>query len=191
MFRRLSQYVAASGSATNTSDMDDTTVADTGSMASSKPRLSFSQAALGRRFAKRMSTAMNLRRLNPISSASGPTIEREPTYRLEPTNRFDCKPIKQAVKDVVDCKLENAVYDSKRCPLWIRSMSDDIKHKVKGLGFDRHKIVVFITLCQRTQQNAVCSSRCQWDPKNDNFVTYTFENQNLVCNVTVYGVYRE
>ncbi|XP_052775852.1 dynein light chain Tctex-type 5-A-like [Mya arenaria] len=172
-----------------TSEVEDS-VTETMSLTSgNKPRLSLANVALGRKFAKRMST---FKRLGTVGSISGPPLmEREPTYQLEPIKRFSCAPVEKAIKETMDGKLQDAVYDAKKCSLWIKTMSEDIKYKVKLLGFDRHKIVVVMTLCQRTNQDAVCTSRCQWDPKFDNHVTYTFANLHLMCNATVFGVYRE
>lgn len=190
MMKKLSMAMASQAAGgsniTAPSEVSDS-VAETTTTATSKPKLSLAGVMLSRRFAKRMSSVGRKGR----SSSAGFVPDKEPTYRMEPTQKFDCVAVEKIIKNILELQLGNATYDPKKCSVWIRSMSEDIKDRVKYLGFDRYKIVCVIVLCQRQEQAAVCSSRCQWDKQLDTYATYTFKNQHLVCSATVYGLYRE
>ncbi|KAH3848591.1 dynein light chain Tctex-type protein 2B-like [Dreissena polymorpha] len=116
---------------------------------------------------------------------------KEPTYRMEPKRLFKHAPIERVIKETLERQLTGARYDPKKGALWAKTMSEDIKHQVKKLGYDRYKIVCVITLCQKSEQTAICSSRCQWDAKTDTYASFSFSNESLICNATVYGIYKE
>lgn len=156
------------------------------------PRPSLAGVMLSRRFAKRMSTRISERKLGTIgSSSAGHLPDKEPTYRMEPTKVFSQSRAEKVIKEVLDEELTGLKYNPKCCSGLIKTLSDEIKERIKLLGYDRYKIVCMMVLCQRSDQAAVCSSRCILDKVNDTYATYTFKNEHLICNATVYGIYRE
>ena len=72
-----------------------------------------------------------------------------------------------------------------------QELSDGIKEQVKGLGFNRYKFVVLVTLGQKRGQCQRIVSRCLWDTAVDNMVAETFESEDIYCVATVYGLYYE
>jgi hypothetical protein len=148
---------------------------------------------LSRKFAKRMSTKLTERRgLGTIgSSSAGLVPEKEPTYRMEPTKKFSSASAEKVIKEVLNEAFEGMKYNPKTCSKLIKSLSDEIKERVKLLGYDRYKVICIISLCQISEQAAVCTSRCVLDKANDTYATYTFKNDTFICNATVYAIYRE
>ena len=47
-------------------------------------------------------------------------------------------------------------------PKVAKELSDVVKEKVKGLGFDRYKLVVQVTVGQKVGQAMRIASRCLW-----------------------------
>ena len=140
--------------------------------------------------AKRMSRGSSLLK-RAADAEQGPLVQ-EPTYRMEPKTKFRSSAAEKVIKDVLEDRLENFQYtDPKLSATITRILTDEIKDGVKVCCFDRYKIVVVVTLSQKCQQGIMATSRCNWDTKNDNFATYTFENANIVCSASVYGVYME
>ncbi|XP_045160456.1 dynein light chain Tctex-type 5-A-like [Mercenaria mercenaria] len=194
MMKRLSLAVAQGGGAstiTAASEMGDSTVTE--STLSKAHRPSLAGVMLSRKFAKRMSVKLSERRgLGTIGSSSAGMIpEKEPTYRMEPAKKFSYAAAEKVIKEVLDEAFEGLKYNPKQCSKLIKALSDEIKDRVKLLGYDRYKIVCIMALCQRSEQAAVCSSRCILDKVNDTYATYTFKNESLICSATVYGIYRE
>ncbi|XP_045161017.1 dynein light chain Tctex-type 5-A-like [Mercenaria mercenaria] len=194
MMKRLSLAVAQGGAANTTaaSEMGDSTVTEsTFSKAVARPSLA--GVMLSRKFGKRMSTKPTERRgLGTIGSSSAGMIpEKEPSYRMEPAKKFSSAAAEKVIKEVLDEAFDGLKYNPKQCSKLIKALSDEIKDRVKLLGYDRYKIVCIMALCQRSEQAAVCSSRCILDKANDTYATYTFKNESLICSATVYGIYRE
>lgn len=183
-------FQPAASTITASSEMGDSTFSDS---SKAGPRPSLANVMLARKFGKRLSTKIQDRRtLGTIASSSTAGFyEKEPTYRMEPTKVFSALAAEKIIKDVLHSRLDECKYSAKLCSNMTKIISDDIKDKVKGLGFDRYKIICMVVLCQKSEQEAVCSSRCIMDKKNDTFATYTLKNQSLICNATVYALYRE
>lgn len=175
---------------TGSSEMGDSTFSDS---SKAGPRPSLANVMLARKFGKRLSTKVQDRRtLGTIASSSAAGFyEKEPSYRMEPSKVFSAFAAEKLIKDVLHTRLAECKYSAKLCSNMTKIISDEIKDKVKGLGYDRYKIICVVVLCQKSEQEAVCSSRCIMDKKNDTFATYTLKNQSLVCNATVYALYRE
>ena len=195
MMKRLSLAMSAqnagAGPGAANSEVNESMAESTATATSvTKSKLSLAGVMLSRRFAKRMSSLRGKGSTHRSSSA-GIVPDKEPTYRMEPTHKFNCHSVEKVMQDVLERRLVNVTYEPKKCSMLIRSMSEDIKDRVKYLGFDRYKIVCVMVLCQKHEQAAVCSSRCQWDKAIDNYANYTYKNQHLICNATVYGLYNE
>ena len=110
---------------------------------------------------------------------------------MEPKTRFSSFLVENVIKDVLEDRLENFQYSPKFSATITKILTDEIKDRVKVFCFDRYKIVCVVILAQKSQQGITATSRCNWDTKNDNFASYTFENIHVVCSASVFGVYRE
>ena len=142
---------------------------------------------LGKRFAKRLSSKVMDRKM----LSAGLIHDKEPTYRMEPTRKFNACLVEKVIKATLEEKLDGFTYNPKFCSNMIKVLSDELKDKVKLMGFDRYKIICNIVLCQRSEQALQASSRCTWDAKHDDFAAYTYKNEHFVCNAAVFGIYHE
>ncbi|KAL4235866.1 hypothetical protein ACF0H5_004254 [Mactra antiquata] len=158
-----------------------------------KPRQSLASVMFARKFSKRLSNKATERKcLGTIgSSSAGHIPSKEPTYRMEPLKRFSCMEAERITKEVVEDNLNGFKYNPRNCTSVIKSISDEIKDKIKSLGYDRYKIICVISLCQKSGQSAVCCSRAMLDKEHDTYATYTMKTEDFVCNATVFGMYRE
>lgn len=188
MMKRMSLKSALVGGSTAIVPSEESsTVAET-TQFSKGARQSLTGAILSRKFAKRLSTKFMDRKLG---SAAGMFHDREPTYSMEPSKKFSSSCAEKVIKDVLDDKLTGYKYNPQCCSKMMKYMSEEIKDRIKCMGFDRYKILCTVVLCQRVEQAAVCSSRCIMDTTNDTYATYTFKNEQFICNASVYGLYRE
>jgi len=63
--------------------------------------------------------------------------------------------------------------------------------QVKGLGYERYKLIVQVTLGQKKGQAMRLVSRSLWDTSTDNYATTYYENDSLYCVCQCYGLYIE
>ena len=59
------------------------------------------------------------------------------------------------------------------------------------LKMPRYKLGVQVVLGELKSQGLRVASKSLWDPKFDNYATYTFANENLFCTGMVFGIYFE
>jgi len=124
-------------------------------------------------------------------SAYPPPSNLEPTYRMEPQKKFFAPQVHIMLKQILEAHLDGFNYNPKFTPTMTKVLSDEIKERCKGLGFERYKFVVSVVLGERREQGLVISSRAAWDAKLDSYATYTFQNKSVFCTASVYGVYAE
>lgn len=120
----------------------------------------------------------------------------ENTYITEPQGygdhaRFSKGKVTALLKQMLHDRMANQKYDPVKGAQIAKQLADDVREKVKALGYDRYKLVVQVTLGQKTGQAMRIVSRCLWDTTTDSFATETFENESLYCVAQVYGLYYE
>ncbi|XP_006813345.1 dynein light chain Tctex-type protein 2B-like [Saccoglossus kowalevskii] len=115
------------------------------------------------------------------------------TYKTEPdpNNRFNHSRVKTMLRNVLTRELADEVYDAKTASLMATRLSDTIKHKVKLMDFQRHKVVVHVMITSTSGQGIKVSSLQLWDTKTDNFASESFQNSSLSAIAIVYAVYYE
>lgn len=115
------------------------------------------------------------------------------TYKLGPDadKRFRCKDVKEAIDSVLESHLKEVPYDPDKCKSMLPNIADEIKDKVKVLGFERFKLVCVVTIGQLNNQGVRVASRCLWDAENDRLATSSFCGNDLFATAAVFGVYRE
>ena len=116
---------------------------------------------------------------------------KENTYKMEPDTRFPSAAIKTIVQDVLESYLQNESYDSEVCREMTKTVSEVIRSRVKDLNLRRYKLVSLVYIGQLANQGIKLGSRCLWDPSNDNFSSYSYQNGSLFAVATVYGIYLE
>ena len=69
--------------------------------------------------------------------------------------------------------------------------ADDIRERCKALGFERHKLMVHVTLGELKGQAFTQSSRCLWDTATDGWASESFKNESLFCTAQAFFLYFE
>ncbi|XP_029684508.1 dynein light chain Tctex-type protein 2B isoform X1 [Takifugu rubripes] len=118
-------------------------------------------------------------------------MDGEATYVIRPNPKYKFKPaiVKKCIREIVRERLSGMHYDPEEVPQLTSSLAECIKDKVKGLGFDRYKLVVQVVIGEQRGQGVKMSLRCLWDADTDNYAEEVFINESLFCAVTVFGSY--
>lgn len=71
-------------------------------------------------------------------------------YRLglEEDKCFSCKDVKDVIDSVLESQFKGLFYDFEKCKSILLSIVDEIKDRVKVLGFDRFKLVCIVIIGQ-------------------------------------------
>ncbi|KAL4430594.1 hypothetical protein ABPG77_005834 [Micractinium sp. CCAP 211/92] len=117
----------------------------------------------------------------------------ENTYRTEPTEdtRWQQHRVQAILQNVLKERLQGQVYDPVRGSQTTKQLADDIRERVKALGFERHKVVVYVCLGELKGQTFSSCSRCLWDTATDGFASETFRNESLFATAQVFALYFE
>ena len=141
--------------------------------------------------------ASNVRAGSTVSGSvrsGGARLALENTYQLEPTpdEKFDVNKVKQAIEASFRLYLvKQSAYNQAKCKQISKLISDDIKGRVKKLGFKRYKYVVSVVVGQANEQGLEYASRCVWNTDTDNVATVVRQHKDMYVVVNVYGVYFE
>ena len=140
------------------------------------------------------------RRLSQVSRTSisgasgttkpGPPVKYENTYKIEPDRKFQSYKAKNVIYDALKEWLTGVEYTPTVRQL-TTGLSDDIKKRVKALGFGRYKYVVTVTIIQDAKQSMQVVSRCVWNKDTDTFAEATFKTADVYAIGTVYASYYE
>lgn len=141
-----------------------------------------------KRFLRKVTSKIWKRKAGNLSNIN---VAKEPTYRMQPNNKFNSNRVYETIKEIVDQDMKGFKYDSKSGAEKCKELSDYIKVRIKTLRFDRYKLVSLVIMGDIRDQSILVSSRCTWDVKMDNCATYTWKNDVMFCNATVYGIYFE
>ncbi|KAL8598992.1 hypothetical protein ACOMHN_006801 [Nucella lapillus] len=115
----------------------------------------------------------------------------EPTYRMEPEEPFRVSQVRTIIQETLDKHLDGFQFNPKFTSTMTKVLSEELKDRVKQLGYQRYKVVTSVVMGQRKYQRVVITSRCAWDVRRDSYAAYTFQNKSLSCTASVYIVYRE
>ena len=117
----------------------------------------------------------------------------EPTYRMKPYDekKFSPSAVQKACEEVVNAALTGKAWNGEEEAVWAVDITEQIKEKVRAMGFDRYKIVCQIVLGQNKQQGVRVASRCLWDTETDSYASYTFTSDSIWCTAMVFGCYTE
>ena len=144
-----------------------------------------------KRLAKHAAHKMYSRRPSAPSRYATELALQQPTYRMEPLRIFDRDAVYSAMRNIVTRRMRGFQYSPDIAGVMTKILTDDIKDAVKELNFDRYKIVCVASIGQRQGQGLKICSRCTWDISTDNHCTYTWNNDNVFCTATVFGLYFE
>lgn len=123
-----------------------------------------------------------------MSGAAG-AVSSEPIARLQYKEKVPVQAMKEILQACVQEQLKDSKYDGDKAGEWSRTLSDTIKDKLKGLGYDRYKFVVQVIIGERREQGVRSGTRCFWDANTDNQASENFVNDHLFCVATAFSVY--
>ncbi|KAG7210190.1 hypothetical protein KM043_011747 [Ampulex compressa] len=123
------------------------------------------------------------------SDSEAPTYQN--SYCLESNNSFKIDPVDRIIKMVMINNLEDIAYDSTQCPKICNSVAADIRKRVKKLRFDRYKLVVSVTIIEKTSQSLETAMGFLWDAEKDNYSTFACEFRTFHAYCFIFGLYYE
>jgi len=105
--------------------------------------------------------------------------------------KFMRGPVQKILTDTIKERLEGTQYDPLKSAQIAKELADTVKERVKNLGYERYKLVVQVTVGEKTGQALRLASRCLWDTATDNFASDFYENSSVFCVGMVFGLYYE
>ena len=106
-------------------------------------------------------------------------MEEPNIIRLTYKEKVPISSMKEILKITLEDKLTNLIYDNDKCDEIVKSLTNDIRIKLKGIGYDRYKFVVQVLLGERREQGIRMGTRCFWDSNTDNQASETFMNVSI------------
>ncbi|GAB1868558.1 Tctex1 domain-containing protein [Camponotus japonicus] len=113
------------------------------------------------------------------------------TYRMEPPNPFKIDLVDKIVKTVMNNRLDELTYDDTVVEKLCSDIASEIRRRVKKLNFDRHKIIVTVTIIEKTSQSIETTLGFLWDSEKDNYSLFSLEGRTFYAQCCVLGVYYE
>ncbi|MBZ3874818.1 Tctex1 domain-containing protein 2 [Sciurus carolinensis] len=98
-------------------------------------------------------------------------------------NRFRPSVVKDCIHTVLKEELANAEYNPEEMPQLTKHLSENIKDKLKEMGFDRYKMVVQVVIGEQRGEGVFMAARCFWDADTDNYTYDVFMNVSLSGNL--------
>ncbi|CRL07286.1 CLUMA_CG020265, isoform A [Clunio marinus] len=114
------------------------------------------------------------------------------TYRLESKNPFNSEQVEVILKNVMDKQFSQFErFDTQTSVALCKMVTDEIINQIKEKNFDRYKIIVVITICEKFMQGMNYSQKSLWDPTTDSSVTYIYDSPNFTAIGICYALYYE
>ncbi|XP_046573131.1 dynein light chain Tctex-type protein 2B-like isoform X1 [Haliotis rubra] len=113
------------------------------------------------------------------------------TYIIRPNFQHKFRPVtvKEMIHVVLAEHLTGKVYNSEETTELTKTISDDIKTKLKDLGYDRYKFIVQVVIGEQRGEGVKMACRCFWDSDTDNYAQDIFMNDSIFCVAAAFGVF--
>ncbi|XP_071952890.1 dynein light chain Tctex-type protein 2B-like [Antedon mediterranea] len=113
------------------------------------------------------------------------------TYMLRPNflQKFRQATVKETIHIVLNEELADKKYNSEDCSNWCKSISLEIKKRLKDLDLDRYKFIVQVVIGEQRGEGVKMGCRCFWDSDTDNYAQDIFMNESLFCVAAAFGVF--
>ncbi|KAL4656129.1 tctex1 domain-containing protein 4-like [Arapaima gigas] len=117
----------------------------------------------------------------------------ENTYKTGPDEgcRFDANRVQQILQSTLDSFLSDVCYCAAAGSHMSQTLSERLCSQIRDINPPRYKLICFVVLGQRSNQDLQVASRCLWDTETDNTAVAVFQNSSLFAVVIVYGMYSE
>ncbi|XP_026827000.1 tctex1 domain-containing protein 1-A [Ooceraea biroi] len=107
---------------------------------------------------------------------------------MEPRHPFKIDLVDKIVKSVMNNRLDEILYDDAEVTKLCGDLASEIRRRVKKLNFDRHKIVVIVTIIEKTSQSFETTVGFLWDTEKDNYSVFSFEGRTFHAECCVFGL---
>lgn len=122
-------------------------------------------------------------------SQSTKPVKYENTYKMEPDSEIKVHKVRDVMKECLKECLGDVICYSPNVRNLTVGLTDEIKKRVKNLGYTRYKYVVTVTICQDAKQSMQMVSRCMWNKETDTFAEAVFRAGDVCAVATLYAVY--
>ncbi|KAJ8725502.1 hypothetical protein PYW08_003685 [Mythimna loreyi] len=128
------------------------------------------------------------------SSQLGLEFKRPPmlylnTYQLEPRVKFHVPNVTKAIDSILDAFYTDFKYTSAEAPIRTMLIADEVMRTVKGMNFNRFRIIAVVTLAQKRAQSYNNAVGFLWDHEFDSIVNTQREDNTSFIQVTCFGIY--
>ncbi|CAG9855707.1 unnamed protein product [Phyllotreta striolata] len=108
-------------------------------------------------------------------------------YDEEDETLFVPDDVNRIIKNTIETNLGDGEYKQERIQMWTSNISEQILSLLSKLN-KLFKYIVTCSILQRSGAGLHTASTCYWDNSTDGVCTVRWENKNLYCIVSVYGV---
>ncbi|XP_077987862.1 dynein light chain Tctex-type protein 2B-like [Glandiceps talaboti] len=117
--------------------------------------------------------------------------QAENTYTIRPNFLHKFRPVivKEVIHTVLHEMLNDRQYDGEETTNWCKSISDEIKQRLKDQGMERYKYIVQVAIGEQRGEGVKMACRCFWDSDTDNYAQDIFMNDSLFCVAAAFGVF--
>lgn len=126
-----------------------------------------------------------------MGEVEGLSTALENTYSIRPNyqHKFKTSTVKEIIRTMLKTELSNKLYDPIEVPHMTISLSENIKNKLKDMGYDRYKMVVQVVIGEQRGEGVKMAARCFWDADTDNYAQEVFMNDSLFCVAAAFGCF--
>ncbi|XP_029441531.1 tctex1 domain-containing protein 2-like [Rhinatrema bivittatum] len=114
-----------------------------------------------------------------------------PAFASKPKQKIQISPLQKLLEEYLPKRLGHVTYDPKLGSELAKEVAEELKQRVKSLVPPRYKVLTFVALAERGQEDLVVVSRCLWDAHADNYVSHNYKNDSLFCVACVFMAYCE
>ncbi|XP_078521963.1 dynein light chain Tctex-type protein 2B [Lissotriton helveticus] len=126
-----------------------------------------------------------------MGEVEGSSTTLDNTYSIRPNyhRKFKASTVKEIIRTMLKAELSNKLYDPTEVPDMTISLSENIKNKLKDMGYDRYKMVVQVVIGEQRGEGVKMAARCFWDADTDNYAQEVFMNDSLFCVAAAFGCF--
>ena len=124
------------------------------------------------------------------SIRSGPKLQMENSYRLEPADMVDQQKVKAVMNESIKLFMaKQSSYSPAKSAQVSRYLTEDIKTRLKQFNIKRYKFVVHVMIGQSKEQGMQYVTRCIWDTQTDDVATVVYAHKDLFVVANVFAIY--
>ena len=114
-------------------------------------------------------------------------------YKLRPRPgaKFSKTKVETLLQQLLADRFTDAPYVWEDTAQQSKEATAEIQQALEGMGFNRYKLIVQVTIAEAAHQGLRISSRCLWDSDVDNYAEYTLSTPAMHVNALVFGLYWE